>query len=510
MPMQDRLMSWWRVCLFSMALAACTKPNPRSCQDGTCGEPAFPVCDVDGSLGGEPETCIAVECTPGELESCRGDSERRCNADGTNYDVTRCERGCDEAADGCRLCDPNETVCANGRIQRCDSSGVVVEDVACPLGCLDDMPVCRGYYLSNDLTQYLDGATSPPELDLSAGGVIDTATGTITNQAQVALPVVTHLRPANGGAPIRVFVARKVRLGNVVVRASGLGSTPSDGGPALAILALDDIVVEGRLSLQGELDARDRSAGGLGGTSFGSCIGGPASYFDVGGSDLWAAGGGGAHASAGGSGGNIGIGTLMGGRGGLPSGDATLVPLRGGCHGSGGQEGGQGGGAVQLSSLKRVVIAPDAFINANGAPGNAYIGGPSATEGAGAGGGILLEAPVVEVAAGARLLVNGGPAGSISEPAVTTSLTSAPSPGGRCTGTAVHPCGDAGGGASKDGPATSGQNITYTSAADEAHSGGGGGGLGYIRINTPPNGLDTDSTAIMSGSLSYGMLRLRP
>ncbi|MDB4962750.1 MAG: hypothetical protein JWP01_2749 [Myxococcales bacterium] len=86
---------------------ACTAPNPRSCADGSCGDPALPFCDVDGALGGTPDTCIAVACTPSEHAACRDDVDVRCNADGTNYDLVQCSLGCSDAVDGCVTCQTN-------------------------------------------------------------------------------------------------------------------------------------------------------------------------------------------------------------------------------------------------------------------------------------------------------------------------------------------------------------------------------------------------------------------
>jgi hypothetical protein len=86
---------------------ACTAPNPRSCADGSCGDPALPFCDVDGALGGTPDTCIAVACTPDEHAACRGDLDVRCNADGTNYDLVQCPLGCSDALAGCVPCQTN-------------------------------------------------------------------------------------------------------------------------------------------------------------------------------------------------------------------------------------------------------------------------------------------------------------------------------------------------------------------------------------------------------------------
>lgn len=83
--------------------ASCTRPNPRDCSDGLCSDPAYPFCDVDGSLEGQVNTCIAVSCTPGDLRACRGDAAVLCNATGNNYELIECELGCD-ATHGCRTC----------------------------------------------------------------------------------------------------------------------------------------------------------------------------------------------------------------------------------------------------------------------------------------------------------------------------------------------------------------------------------------------------------------------
>src|SRR5690242_14638562 len=83
------------VCAF--ALAACAKPNPAAhCTDsGTCTDPSFPFCDVDGVIGGEPGTCIAVSCTAGQFAMCDGNNAIVCNANGNNYDTKQCEGICD-------------------------------------------------------------------------------------------------------------------------------------------------------------------------------------------------------------------------------------------------------------------------------------------------------------------------------------------------------------------------------------------------------------------------------
>lgn len=91
------------VCVVSVGGSiGCTKPNPASCADGFCSDPALPFCDVDGSIGGVPDTCIAVECTPNEVTGCRDDRALTCNADGTSFDLVDCPFGCGDT--GCLPC----------------------------------------------------------------------------------------------------------------------------------------------------------------------------------------------------------------------------------------------------------------------------------------------------------------------------------------------------------------------------------------------------------------------
>ena len=91
----------WVITLLAFAVS-CTTPNPRSCADGICNDQTLPFCDVDGALGGEANTCIAVDCTPEAFVSCRGDVAITCNATGSDYDLVQCERGC--GATGCSSC----------------------------------------------------------------------------------------------------------------------------------------------------------------------------------------------------------------------------------------------------------------------------------------------------------------------------------------------------------------------------------------------------------------------
>jgi hypothetical protein len=477
-----------RSLLFVVLVAVgCTKSNPAAhCQNGTCTDPSFPFCDVSGVVGGEPGACIAATCTAGQFTECRDNAEVRCNATGDNYEVVQCERGCDAAADGCRLCNPSETACTNGKVATCDSSGAVVSQYSCPLGCFEAEPRCRDIVPSNGLAKFLDQVQMPVPLDLSGGGTINTTTGEIgTSAGTFTVPSFFMQAPA-GGSPIRVFVASTVRLGNLDV--SPAPDAPFGQGPALAIIATGDVSVEGKVSLSGTSDYA--SAGGV---AFPGCVGGPPGSPSSG--PATAGWGGGGHATAGGAGGEI-LGRVNGGLAGQASGTESLVPLRGGCASSG-----SGGGAIQISSATQIRVI--GVINVNGGLG---VSDPDSIGGGAAGGGILLEAPSVQLEANARLLANGG-AGAAGNQLGSTSDTEAPASGGKCIATSTY-CGAGGDGGSKstlpgDGgtpPATNGQ---VTGA------GGGGGSVGRIRINTADGTYVKSSGTIEAGALTTGKIATR-
>ncbi len=109
---EDDRMRWLLGLALTVASTGCTMPNPRSCADGLCTDPAFPYCDTDGALQGEPDTCLAVSCSPQEFVACLADRAVACNAAGNDYDVTQCPRGCDVVADGCKTC-ADSTQCSN-------------------------------------------------------------------------------------------------------------------------------------------------------------------------------------------------------------------------------------------------------------------------------------------------------------------------------------------------------------------------------------------------------------
>ena len=490
---EHRLMSWWRSGVVAVALlAACTKPNPQSCQDGTCTDPALPFCDLDGALAGEAETCIPVACTANEFVACRGDRAITCNTTGTDYDLVQCERGCTEAASGCRLCEQNETICTNGKTQTCDANGAVVSSEVCALGCFEDQPRCRDVDPSNGLATYVDMVASPSDLDLD-GAVIYTESGEILEGDVPVAGVPTFLAtPAVGGVPIRVVVVRNLRLADVHIfsRASERTGVLAWTGPAIAFVATGTITVAGRLV----------ASGGAGGSVVPSCVGGNSAPAER---DCVPGGGGGGHATAGAVGGNA---CEAGGTAGAFSGTESLSPLRGGCPGGGrdGFMGSPGGGAVQLTSRRSIEVL--ATIDVRGES----IGDPAApyfVTGGGAGGAILIEAPKVTLGVGANLIAIGGAGGSgyangyVPPPPMDDGLARAGTP---CT-TVSNLCGAGGAGAAPGSPATPGTNTNQPLAT----AGGGGGGLGRARINTPDRTYSKVNTVVEGAATTVGTLATR-
>jgi hypothetical protein len=170
-----------------------------------------------------------------------------------------------------------------------------------------------------------------------------------------------------------------------------------------------------------------------------------------------------------------------------PGAIATLSPpaiLRGGCRGQASttSRGGAGGGAIYLVARGEIHVASS--INGSGGAGD---GGTANGDGTGGGGGgaggmIVLDAPLVEVIAAARVFADGGGGG---EGGGGQSLGS---PGTESTG-AVRGSGGAGMAArGGDGGAGAYANQNAQGGLDEQNSGGGGGGgagIIWIRAATP-------------------------
>lgn len=431
-------------------------------------DPAYPFCDEDGEITGAAKTCVAVSCAPGDFAACRGGTELRCNSSGTTYDALQCARGCDPAI-GCRLCEPNQTVCSNGKVQTCDATGAVTSSESCPLGCFEDQPRCREIDPSNGLGTYADMVSVPPDLELT-NATFSTSTGTVAAGGK-AVGVPSFLIGRMGdGVQIRVFIVNSIKLTSANIE-YGPGS-PSSPGPGLAIFARHEIVLAGSIvvsSLAGAATLGCRPAG--------------TGAWDP---SVSSGGGGGANGTDGANGGSV-INTYPGGEQDVASGTSRIVPLRGGCSGNvpvGSSQ--NGGGAIQLSSGTTIQI--DATVDVRGSDGIYNFSADNASisaGGGGAGGSILLEAPQVVLGATAKLLTAGG-----------DGYSTCPSAN----------CGAAGSGGTATTPATKGMDVPF---AVGASAGGGGGGLGRARINTKTGIYTKTSSTVEDAVLTTGVLSTR-
>jgi hypothetical protein len=305
------------------------------------------------------------------------------------------------------------------------------------------------------------------DIVLPAGTTIDGSTGTITG--------ITAGFAFEPRGSIGMFRMKSLTINGQVKLA---------GSAAIAIVTDGPIAVNAVVDVKGACGSNDSATlpgpgGFAGGLAAGANAVGPGSG---GGAIARAGGGGGGNGTRGGSGGT-GPAAAVGGAGGAIAGTPTIEMLfggggGGGTDGAGGRgRGGGGGGAVQLVSNTKITIASGG-IDAGGCPGDSGQGnGEDGGGGGGAGGTILLEAPIVD-GDGGRLAVNGGGGGAGDDDSDATggksTLTRSQAAGANSTGNG----GGGGSGAAGAAPAVKGDNEATT------HAGGGGGGIGRIRFNT--------------------------
>ena len=224
---------------------ACTKQNPRSCADGVCNDIAFPFCDVDGTLEGDKNTCIAVSCNPGELAACRGDEAITCNAMGSNYDVTQCERGCDETSGGCTDCTNNDQCPGSAPI--CDSVTHVCRGCTLDTECASQVcDLAAGTCLAESVIVYASsmGGTSgscalaepcalPRAVAVSTTAAVTPTLrllpGNYNEQLKVATPTASTLKvvgtgatvaPMNIGKGVEISGGANVEIRNLTINAA--------------------------------------------------------------------------------------------------------------------------------------------------------------------------------------------------------------------------------------------------------------------------------------------------
>lgn len=165
---------------------------------------------------------------------------------------------------------------------------------------------------------------------------------------------------------------------------------------------------------------------------------------------------------------------------------------------------------MQIVSNTKIQLTAGGVLAANGGGGRrtdvfsvfCAVGAPCGNgEGGGSGGGILLEAPVIEVGANSGIYANGG-GGSCgaNEGAEDGRNSTMPAAGQMCSGQT----GSGGNGAAGMSAAMNGEG----KSGDDSVGGGGGGGLGRIRINLAA-GATFSPAGQTSGALSVGAVSTR-
>jgi hypothetical protein len=376
----------------------------------------------------------------------------------------------------------------------------------CPLGCFETEPRCRELDPSNGFAAYVDMVTNPPDVDVTSNGSFDTGTGTFKIDSMI-VDVPNFSVPApTGGAPVRVFVVHDFHVAqNKSVFAFDSTSADRVTGIALAIVATGTITIDGELDVTGP--------GSQGDTV---CTGHHGNETDNGTQVQTGASGGGGFATAGAAGAGL-VNGIAGGAGGGVIGNASLVPLRGGCPAGGmmtdnglySPYGTLAGGAVQLSAGNAVVI--NGTINVDGGTGypEQVSANGIAVYGGGSGGGVLLEAATVTLGPNAKLLARGGGGGSPLAPSGYV-LDGNAIPGAICSPPSLY-CGNGGAGAAPGIDAQPGSSAQYTNSTSvhAMSGGGGGGGLGRVRINTQAGTYTKASSAIEAAALTTGTVGTR-
>jgi hypothetical protein len=274
------------------------------------------------------------------------------------------------------------------------------------------------------------------------------------------------------------------------------GAVSIGGTHAVAFVANGDITIDGIIDVRGSCSGNEAGPGGLPGGAIKTSAGGQGGGIGgAGGHDNCSGGSGGGHGFAGGQGGkSSGTSNTTGGG---TFGDATISMLVGGGGGGGGGgnsggAGGGGGGALQLASNGTITIGATgaAGVNAGGCGGN--LATNDGGGGGGAGGAILVEARVIHIGSLGVLAVNGGGGGGADSgsTAGTDGLLSGAQANGGATGS------------SRGGKGGAQIMLGGADGADYKNGLGGGGGVGWIRINTRAASATLDSGSLLSPALT--------
>ena len=423
--------------LLFLLVVGCTKSNPSAtCDNGSCPDPRFPYCDIDGSVGGNAGECVAVSCTPGEIKECREDAAFTCNSTGNGYDIVPCDLGChDSPAPHCKYLQPKY------------------------------MPdIC-------------DVAATVPMLAISSTGMLDpnldtSCTGGIVTQ---------------GGADICV-----VRAGSIGVAAGAIltvvGSQKMNGR-TIAFVSDDDLSISGTIDVgahlgingpgggtfvsggQATLNTQTAAAGGAGGAG-GATAGGPGATGDNmgGGVDNGAANGGAPTMNP------ALLASFVGGASSLrvDTPDNPVDVTFGG-----------GGGALMLVSCHGSVSV-DGILTAGGGGGDAGLLSailPLPARAGGAGGNVVLQGRHVVFTG--QAFANGGAGGQGWQTTTSDSLPGSDGPAsdthGSTGGNRINGAGVGGSGGWIGLAPTGAKHPTVS----QAGPGAGGGSVGFLQIYTP-------------------------
>lgn len=434
-----------------VAFAGCTKQNPLDCSDGTCSDKAHPYCDKDGTVAGEPNTCIAPSCSaPNVFVDCKGDTAVSCNAAGDGYTLTPCNMGCSAAAHGCNMCTPNGMYCTADGVQACGADGAPTTFEACAAGCVSDpQPHCA----------HLAARYLPSVCDTAATGAFDVPSNATLSTDLDA--VCTGGIIQQTGAP-EICVVRSKTI--TIESAATLKVT------GLRLLAL---VADDSLSILGSLDASaDGPTSGPGGGT--SSSGGMRNQTGRGGggAGFKTAGAPGATSSTDG-------GAVNGGP--AQADPAQLAVMVGGPR----NDGGGGGGVLLVACRGEVAIAGAVGVGGGGGLGGTgdqtdlvFLNGG----GGGAGGYVVIQGWRITITGSVFANGGGGGAGYYSPGGNGGDDGSWSSTVGASGGSAQASEGAGGGGSCKIGYPGVGKHPSNGSLSG---AGGGGGGLGYLQTYTP-------------------------
>lgn len=459
----SRAMLKFVVIIGFIATACATKKNPAlMCPGGQCSDPRFPYCDVDGTVGGTPNACLAVSCTAGGFIACDQDNAIVCSASGSNYESTSCPTGCSADTNGCKPCSANTTTCGSGELDVCDGSGML-HPQQCAAGCVDTPAPHCAYIEPRYVPDACDMVATQPALAITNSGSLDpnldsNCTGGIVTQTAAPAICVVH-------------------YGTIDIAAGATLTVPNTldaMGRTIALVADQDLTIEGTL----DVSAHGTLSGAGGGFNQSGADGTPTTAAGGAGGATPGAPGGSTTADGGGSNGGAAqndpgqLAVLLGGAAAFQVADGTQII-----------GGGGGGGGVTLISCRGTVNV-SGTISAGGGGGIAGASTLLKTGfGGGAGGYVVLQGLGVSVTG--SVFANGGGGGGGEQPNMAAGQ--AGQDGTLSDVTAARggfPQGGEGAGGA-GGIATLSPTAGKKPTASGAMPGGGGGSVGWFQTYTP-------------------------